>query len=165
MRVLYGTDHKTCKSEELNSAVWSSQFPTLISAIHAEIPSNYLGNFVWDLVSTYLGRATMLEVVPKSSGSVQGKTAVTKGLLAKESDWPFTVDVAYGAILPNLRWLPDSVITYSVEIKPKCGFVSHSPLIHPDNSMKRRFCRYQLHQHLKLQQVRYERRHAATASP
>lgn len=51
VRVPYGTEHQTCKSEKLNSQVWSSRYPTLVSAIHAEMPSNLLGNFVWDLVS------------------------------------------------------------------------------------------------------------------
>eukprot|EP00892_Ulva_mutabilis_P005549 jgi/Ulvmu1/3366/UM156_0023.1 len=57
-----------------------------------------------------------------------------------------------GKILPNMRWLPDCINTYSVEIKPKCGFVPDSPFIHPDNRVKHNICRYQLHQHLKLQQ-------------
>lgn len=75
-------------------------------------------------------------------------------LLVQAKDCPLMSGTAIGTILPNFQWLPDSTSTFSVEIKPKCGFLPQSTLIHPQNSIKHRVCRYQLHQHLKHEQVR-----------
>lgn len=43
--------------------------------------------------------------------------------------------------------------TLSVEIKPKCGFLPTSAYIKPEQDIKRRVPRFQLHQCLKLEQV------------
>ena len=86
---------------------------------------------------------------------MQGTRVVHKATLATHSDWPVAGEISVGMVLPNMRWLPNSVTTYTIEIKPKCGFLPQTRLIHPDNSIKLHTCRYQLHQHLKLQKANF----------
>lgn len=57
-------------------------------------------------------------------------------------------------LMPDMSQLPGhSGPTVCIEIKPKAGFVPGTLGIHPDNRVKHRCSRYQLHQQLKLQQA------------
>jgi hypothetical protein len=59
-----------------------------------------------------------------------------------------------GEMLPNMFHLPHASKTVTVEIKPKCGFHPSAETIHPCNSLKKVRSRYQLHQELKVAEVR-----------
>jgi hypothetical protein len=55
-------------------------------------------------------------------------------------------------VLPGPTHLAASTASFSVEIKPKWGFLPVSPLIGPSSSVKKATCRYCMHQHLKARQ-------------
>eukprot|EP00026_Physarum_polycephalum_P006403 Phypoly_transcript_06445.p1 GENE.Phypoly_transcript_06445~~Phypoly_transcript_06445.p1 ORF type:complete len:423 (+),score=75.46 Phypoly_transcript_06445:494-1762(+) len=59
-------------------------------------------------------------------------------------------------VLPDLSIFPKHASstkhTFCIEIKPKWGFVTSSPFVHPRHQIKKQACRYCLHQHLKILQ-------------
>ena len=61
----------------------------------------------------------------------------------------------YGIILSDLTHVTDKNETiFSIEIKPKWGIICESNFIRDDfKPHKYQFCRYCMHQHLKLQKV------------
>lgn len=58
------------------------------------------------------------------------------------------LDMEYATLTRNLLYMEGSDATFSVEIKPKWGFLPTSPYLHGE-SIKRRVCRFCMHQRLK----------------
>ena len=90
---------------------------------------------------------------------VQGHVAPSEGTIAAIAEASSAPQDADGIVITNFLHLPGVPASVSVELKPKCGFLATADSIHPENRTKWRVSRYQLHQHLKLQQVR------STSSP
>lgn len=86
---------------------------------------------------------------------VQGHVAPSETTAAAIAEAGSAPQDADGIVITNFLHLPGVAAPVSVELKPKCGFLATADSIHPENRIKWRVSRYQLHQHLKLQQVRY----------
>ncbi|KAJ3178512.1 Inositol-pentakisphosphate 2-kinase [Geranomyces variabilis] len=67
---------------------------------------------------------------------------------------PLDLSQSHAALIKDLTYVPrqrdgEAVRTIAVEIKPKWGFLPTSPLIAPEHEVKRRTCRYCMHQQWK----------------
>ncbi|KAJ3149934.1 Inositol-pentakisphosphate 2-kinase [Geranomyces variabilis] len=67
---------------------------------------------------------------------------------------PLDLSQPHAVLIKDLTYVPQrrdgkAVTTIAVEIKPKWGFLPTSPLIAPEHAVKRRTCRYCMHQQWK----------------
>lgn len=85
---------------------------------------------------------------------MQVLTPVTEGMKAALQSTGARLASQQAVLMPNLQTLPGyEASVVCVEIKPKAGSLPRSSAIHPNNRVKYKVSRYQMHQILKVQQV------------